>query len=97
MKTRPLPNIGFCILMDLIGCASFALPGLGEFSDIVWAPVSGLIFYKMFGGRFGMIGGALDFIEEILPFTDFIPSFTIAWCIRYFTQENSRRLHGSSS
>jgi hypothetical protein len=29
-----------------------------------------------------MIGGVLNFLEEIIPFTDIIPSFTIAWFIR---------------
>ncbi len=82
-----LPNIFICILLDLAGLASFALPGLGEYLDIIWAPVSGFIFYKMFGGRFGIIGGSLDFLEEILPFTDFIPTFTIAWIIKYLAGE----------
>jgi len=77
-----LPNIGICILMDLIGMASYILPAWGEFADLVWAPISGLIFFKLFGGRFGLIGGVLDFLEEIIPFTDIIPSFTIAWFIR---------------
>jgi hypothetical protein len=68
--------------MDLIGMASYIIPGVTEFTDIVWAPVSGFAFYLLFGGRFGLIGGTLDFLEEIIPFTDFIPSFTIAWFIR---------------
>ena len=77
-----LPNIAICIVMDLIGMATYFFPGLGEFADIVWAPISGYVFFKMFGGRFGMIGGVLNFLEEIIPFTDIIPSFTIAWFIR---------------
>ena len=77
-----LPNIGICILMDLIGMASYILPAMAEFTDIVWAPISGYIFYKLFGGKIGMIGGVLNFLEEIIPFTDIIPSFTIAWFIR---------------
>ncbi len=77
-----VPNIALCILMDVIGMATYAFPGLAEFIDIVWAPISGLIFYKLFGGKFGQIGGALNFLEEIIPFTDAIPSFTIAWFIR---------------
>lgn len=77
-----LPNIAFCIIMDLIGMFTYIIPGLGEFADIAWAPVSGFIFYKMFGGRMGMIGGVLNFLEEIIPFTDVIPSFTIAWFVR---------------
>lgn len=84
MKTEKLllPPIGICILMDLVGMASYVFPMIAEFSDIVWAPISALIFNKLFGGRLGLIGGVLNFLEEIIPFTDFIPSFTIAWFIR---------------
>ena len=84
LKTEKLflPNIAICILMDLLGMATFIFPGVGEFVDLVWAPISGYIFYKMFGGRVGMIGGVLNFIEEVIPGTDVIPSFTIAWFIR---------------
>ncbi len=81
-KEMFLPNIGICILMDLIGMASYVFPAIGELGDAVWAPLSGYIFYKLFGGRLGLIGGVLDFLEEIIPFTDIIPSFTIAWFIR---------------
>ena len=77
-----LPNIIICILMDLIGMSSYFFPGLGEFIDVVWAPISGYIFFKLFGGRLGMIGSVLNFLEEVIPFTDIIPSFTIAWVIR---------------
>jgi hypothetical protein len=68
--------------MDLLGYASYTVPGLGEFSDIIWAPVSGLIFFLVFGGWKGALGGLFNFGEEILPGTDFIPSFTIMWIIR---------------
>jgi hypothetical protein len=82
-KNKPfVPNIALCILLDLIGMASYLIPALGEFSDVIWAPISGFLFYKLFGGRFGMIGGVLNFLEEIIPFTDIIPSFTIAWFIK---------------
>ncbi|MEI9957649.1 MAG: hypothetical protein WDM90_15430 [Ferruginibacter sp.] len=76
-----VPNLAICIVMDLIGMASYFLPFLGEFSDIVWAPYFRIHFYILFGGRFGLIGGVLDFLEEIIPFTDIIPSFTIGWYI----------------
>jgi hypothetical protein len=81
-KTVFVPHIAICIIMDIIGMATYAFPGLGEFGDIVWAPLSGYIFFKLFGGRFGLIGGVLNFLEEVIPFTDIIPSFTIAWFIR---------------
>jgi hypothetical protein len=84
MKTQKLflPNIVLCILMDLIGMATYIFPALGEWVDVIWAPISGFIFLKLFGGRLGMIGSVLNFLEEVIPFTDIIPSFTIAWFIR---------------
>jgi hypothetical protein len=65
------------------------LPGLGEFTDIIWAPVSAIIFYKTFGGWKGAFGSIFNFIEEILPGTDFIPSFTIMWFIKYYRISSS--------
>jgi len=88
-KTEPLPNLSLCILMDLIGYASFTLPFLGELADIIWAPVSALVFYRMFGGKMGLFGGGFSFLEELLPFTDFIPTFTISWLLRYFSGQAS--------
>jgi hypothetical protein len=75
--------------MDLIGCISYAIPGIGEFSDVVWAPISGLIFFFTFGGWKGAIGGIFDFAEELLPGTDFIPSFTIMWLIQNAQRKKS--------
>lgn len=80
--TKPLPSLSFCIVMDLIGYASFSIPFIGEFSDVVWAPLSAFIFLKTFGGRFGQIGSVLNFLEEVLPFTDVIPSFTISYFLK---------------
>ena len=82
MPKRP-PTLVFCLVMDAIGCASYLFPGLGEFSDIIWAPISAIIFYRTFGGWKGAFGGVFNFIEEILPGTDFIPSFTIMWFLKY--------------
>jgi len=84
---RRKPTLLFCILMDLIGYTSYGIPVLGEFADIIWAPVSALIFFISFGGWKGALGGIGNFIEELLPGTDFIPSFTIMW----FLQQNQRK------
>lgn len=91
-EEQSLPNIGLCVLMDLIGMSSYLIPGIAEFSDIVWAPISAFVFNKLFGGRLGAIGSALNFLEEILPFTDIIPSFTIAWFIRKNSLGHKRQL-----
>lgn len=84
---KQMPPLALCILMDIIGYSSFAVPLLGEFSDLIWAPLSGFIFFRMFGGKMGVLGGGLSFLEEILPFTDFVPTFTIAWAMRYFGED----------
>ena len=85
------PSLLLCLFLDFIGYASYSVPFLGEFADIVWAPLSGLIFLMLFGGWRGGIGGIFSFIEELLPGTDFIPSFTIMWLMR--NTENKRRLN----
>ena len=91
MKKQP-PSLLLCIVMDVIGYASFAIPGLGELSDVVFAPISALIFYKMFGGWKGAFGGIFNFAEEILPFSDFIPTFTIMWVWQYFTSAKQTKV-----
>jgi hypothetical protein len=78
-RSSSQPSLILCILLDLIGYASYAVPVLGELGDILWAPISALIFYRLFGGWKGAFGGLFNFVEEILPGLDFIPSFTIMW------------------
>ncbi|WP_201747993.1 hypothetical protein [Chitinophaga vietnamensis] len=82
MDKKHIPNLWVCILMDLLGCASYAIPLLGEASDVIWAPISAFIFYRMFGGTLGTFGGFFNFLEELFPGTDFIPTFTISWIIK---------------
>lgn len=81
MKTRP--SLILCLIMDALGYATYVLPVFGEFGDIIWAPISGFIFYKAFGGKVGVMGGIINFIEEALPGLDFIPTFTLAWIFQY--------------
>ena len=85
---RRSPSLIFCLIMDLIGYASYAVPFFGEIADIIWAPLSGIIFFATFGGWKGVLGGIGNFIEEILPGTDFIPSFTIMWFIQQHKNKN---------
>ena len=72
----------FCIFMDLVGYATYAVPVLGELGDIFWAPISAFIFWRTFGSWKGALGGMFNFVEELLPGFDFIPSFTIMWFLQ---------------
>ena len=38
---------------------------------------------KMYKGTKGKIGGIISFFEEIFPFSDIIPTFTLMWIYTY--------------
>ena len=86
---RPMPSLLACLVFDFIGYASYAVPFFGEFFDILWAPVSAIIFWKLFGFRKGFFGGVFSFVEEALPGLDFIPTFTINWVLLYFKRNKT--------
>lgn len=67
-----------CVVVDLIGMASYALPGLGEMIDVFWAPISAALVHSLFHMN---AMTAVAFAEELLPFTDFVPSACIAWAL----------------
>ncbi|PKP28841.1 MAG: hypothetical protein CVU01_02955 [Bacteroidetes bacterium HGW-Bacteroidetes-18] len=72
------------IFFDGLGMLSFAIPFIGEFSDVVWAPLSAFLIYKMYGGILGKGAGIISFIEEIgILGTDFLPTFTLTWIYKY--------------
>ncbi|TDE06961.1 hypothetical protein [Flavobacterium sandaracinum] len=79
-KTR---NLVLGILFDAIGMLSFTVPFIGEFSDVIWAPLAGFLMTWMYKGTIGRVGGVVTFLEEILPFSDFIPTFTLTWIYNY--------------
>ncbi len=83
IKTHKKTKLFLGIIFDLIGMTSYAIPLLAEFFDLVWAPISGLLLAKMYKGNIGKIGGFISFIEEILPGTDLIPTFTLTWIYVY--------------
>ncbi len=77
------------ILFDVIGTISFGIPLVGEFTDVVWAPVAGFLMTWMYKGKVGKAAGIFTFLEEIIPFTDFVPSFTLMWIYTYLIKKNS--------
>jgi hypothetical protein len=89
--TKKNPSLVFCILMDLVGYMTYSVPLLGELGDLLWAPISALIFFSTFGSWKGALGGVFNFVEELLPGTDFIPSFTLMWFIQRMGQRKERK------
>ncbi|GGI57382.1 hypothetical protein [Winogradskyella haliclonae] len=80
---RKYPKLLLSLLLDAMGYISFIIPGIGEFSDIIWAPLSGFIMTKLYKGKTGKIAGVIAFLEETFPFSDVIPTFTIMWIYAY--------------
>ncbi|MDG1194363.1 MAG: hypothetical protein P8N27_02510 [Polaribacter sp.] len=76
-------KLGLSILLDLIGFLTI-IP-----LDLVWAPISGYLMTKMYKGKKGKIAGIISFLEEIIPITNIIPTFTIIWLYTYlFSKDN---------
>jgi hypothetical protein len=70
------------LLIDLIGSASYLLPVVGEGLDLAWAPVQTTLIMSMYDSTSPNLK-YVSFIEEILPFTDIVPSATIGWACEF--------------
>ena len=77
-------KLGLSIVLDIVGF--FTIIPL----DLVWAPISGFLMTKMYKGTKGKIAGIISFLEEIIPFADAIPTFTIMWIYTYVIQKGDK-------
>ncbi|MGB7843475.1 MAG: hypothetical protein WBL21_11825 [Salinimicrobium sp.] len=71
------------VVYDAIGMATVAIPLVGPFLDLLWAPFAAKKMADMYPGKKGKLASVVVFIEEILPFTDVIPTFTLMWIYTY--------------
>lgn len=81
-------NLILGLVFDMIGNLSYIIPGVAEFTDIIWAPISSFLISRMYKGNVGKIAGVFSFIEEALPGFDVIPTFTITWFYTYVFNKN---------
>merc|ERR1712129_16883 len=66
--------------IDALGNATYVVPGVGEYGDVVFAPASAVMLKMMYNAN----GIALiNLAEELCPFTDIIPTATIAWFLQH--------------
>lgn len=68
------------LAIDALGMSTYLLPALGETFDLALAPVIAALIFALHRTTFGAVFG---FLEEIIPFTDIIPTATILWAYRY--------------
>jgi hypothetical protein len=52
------------ILFDAVGMLSFTVPLVGEFSDVIWAPMAAYLMTRMYKGTQEK-WGVVAFLEEI--------------------------------
>ena len=74
-------KLGLSIILDIIGFVPI------PFLDLAWAPISGYIMTRMYKGTKGKVGGVISFFEEIFPFSDIIPTFTLMWIYTYIIKK----------
>lgn len=82
-KDKKIKNLLLGLLFDAVGMLSFVVPLIGDFSDIIWAPLSAWLMTRMYKGKIGQAAGVVSFVEEIIPGLDVIPTFTIMWFYTY--------------
>lgn len=76
------------IFLDGVGMLSFVIPMLGEFMDILWAPLAAYLIYKMYPGTEGKIASIIAFVEEAGIFgTDLLPTFSLTWIYKYLLKK----------
>ncbi len=75
------------IIIDILGFLSTFIPAAGGIGDVIWGPISGLLIAILFPKhKIVALGGV---VEEILPFTDIVPTAYIAWWLTY--KKNSEK------
>jgi len=82
------PDFGklvLCIVIDVIGTSSELIPFVGELTDIAWAPLAAIALRSLYGSNIVFV---LEFVEEILPFTDILPLATLCWVVDTFYSDS---------
>jgi hypothetical protein len=80
-------RLALSIVLDGLGSASYLLPGLGEGFDVALAPIQTIFIMALYNHN--NAPSAMDYLkyvsmaEELLPFTDVLPTATIGWCMEY--------------
>lgn len=90
-KERKYRHLAISAGLDALGMFTYVIPIIGELGDIIYAPIYGISIFMMYRLRAGSaaLGGIGGFAEEILPWTDIIPSALIMWAYHYGLMRDS--------
>ena len=67
----------------------FDAVGFIPFIDLIWAPISAYLMQKMYKSTEGKFASFISFVEELLPFSDVIPTFTLMWIYTHLIKAKS--------
>jgi hypothetical protein len=87
LRNKKIKYLVLGLLFDLAGILSFFIPGIGEFSDIIWAPLAAWLMTRMYRGVPGKTAGVITFVEELLPGIDVVPTFTLMWIYTFISKK----------
>ncbi len=93
-KSNKYQDLFMSLLFDGVGMLSFTIPFIGEFTDVIWAPIAAWLMTRMYKGKAGQAAGAFAFVEELIPGLDVIPTFTLMWLYTHVfkTKEKGRTI-----
>ena len=97
LPTDMIGKLVVSLLIDLVGSASYLIPIAGEAFDLTWAPISMIMVGALYDGVMPSLK-YIALVEELLPFTDWIPSATTGWVKEFGPQiadEAKRRMGGA--
>ena len=80
LEDLPWKKLILSIVLDFVGSCSFAVPGFGELFDVAWAPFSAYYVRSLYKKSVPS-AYIMNLAEELLPFTDFIPTASISWYV----------------
>jgi hypothetical protein len=86
------------LMIDFVGSSSYLIPVVGESFDLAWAPIQTILIMAMYDECMPSLK-YVSFLEEIIPFTDVLPSATLGW-VRQFSptllEEGKKRVYDLS-
>lgn len=74
---------------------SYLTPVLGDFGDIVFAPLYALSIFVIYKRNrlIAYIGSGFGFVEVMLSATDIMPSATFMWVYTYVLHKDKKTIH----
>ena len=92
-----IQKLSLCIALDILGFAPDVFVGpLAKSLEVLWAPLYAFLLYSLFGSRpllYRITLATAGFLEEIVPYTEYVPSATIGWILEVPATITCSNLH----